>query len=226
MTTATVAAAWSKVMGDVQGIGKRDRNDQQRFNFRGIDAVMNAVGPALREHGVSVIPTAHELINDTYSTKSGTVMRNATVRIGWTIIGPLGDTIDGASYGEAADAGDKAVSKAHSVAYRTFLLQALCIPTDEPDPDASGHERSAALQRPAQPQETPREQSPASATRDITPASAARDDLRQLLVAKDIPLGEALVMFRAAHEGDDLPTTTDVPAIRALIEHYTAEPKP
>ena len=54
-----------------------------------------------------------------------------------------------------------------------------------------------------------------------TPASAARDDLRQLLVAKDIPLGEALVMFRAAHEGDDLPTTTDVPAIRALIEHYT-----
>lgn len=57
-----------------------------------------------------------------------------------------------------------------------------------------------------------------------TPASAARDDLRQLLVAKDIPLGEALVMFRAAHEGDDLSTTTDVPAIRALIEHYTEVP--
>jgi len=54
-------------------------------------------------------------------------------------------------------------------------------------------------------------------------AAAARDELRALLVAKDIPLGEALVMFRAAHEGDDLPTTTDVPAIRALIEHYTAE---
>jgi len=57
-------------------------------------------------------------------------------------------------------------------------------------------------------------------------AAEARGELRQLLVAKDIPLGEALVMFRAAHEGDDLPTTTDVPAIRALIEHYTAEPKP
>jgi len=216
-TSLTVTQAWSKVMGDVQGIGKNDRNDQQRFNFRGIDAVMNAVGPALREHGVSVIPTAHELINDTYSTKSGTVMRNATVRIGWTIIGPLGDTIEGASYGEAADAGDKAVSKAHSVAYRTFLLQALCIPTDEPDPDASSHERSAPAPQQGRAPEPPREQ---------TPASAARDELRQLLVAKDIPLGEALVMFRAAHEGDDLPTTTDVPAIRALIEHYTAEPKP
>jgi len=54
-------------------------------------------------------------------------------------------------------------------------------------------------------------------------ASAARDELRQLLVTKDIPLGEAIVKFRAGNEGDDLPTTTDVPAIRALIEHYTAE---
>jgi len=35
------------------------------------------------------------------------------------------------------------VSKAHSVAYRTLLLQALCIPTDEPDPDAASHERAA-----------------------------------------------------------------------------------
>jgi len=174
MTTATVAAAWSKVMGDVQGIGKRDRNDQQRFNFRGIDAVMNAVGPALREHGVSVIPTVHELINDTYSTKSGTVMRNATVRIGWTIIGPLGDTIEGASYGEAADAGDKAVSKAHSVAYRTFLLQALCIPTDEPDPDASSHERSAA---PPQQGRSPADPDVLAASID---AATDPDELRQL----------------------------------------------
>ncbi len=54
-------------------------------------------------------------------------------------------------------------------------------------------------------------------------AIEARDELRALLIAKDIPLGEALVMFRAAHEGDDLPTTTDVPAIRALIDHYTTE---
>src|SRR5690606_2912843 len=48
----------------------------------------------------------------------------------------------GATYGEALDSGDKATAKAHSVAYRTFLLQALTIPTHEPDPDESSPERS------------------------------------------------------------------------------------
>jgi hypothetical protein len=42
------------------------------------------------------------------------------------------------------DSGDKAVPKAMSVAFRTALLQALALPTDEPDPDASTYERAAA----------------------------------------------------------------------------------
>jgi hypothetical protein len=50
--------------------------------------------------------------------------------------------------GEAADAGDKATSKAHSVAYRTCLLQALSIPTHEPDPDA-GEQYPANVPDPA-----------------------------------------------------------------------------
>jgi len=91
------------------------------------------------------------------------------------------------------------------------------IETDAPAEGVSGPPAEGVRNRQA---EQP-SRAPAPAVK--TPASAARDDLRQLLVAKDIPLGEALVMFRAAHEGDDLPTTTDVPAIRALIEHYTAE---
>lgn len=43
-----VHAALSAVMGDVQAVRKGDRNEVQGFNFRGIDAVVNAVGPALR----------------------------------------------------------------------------------------------------------------------------------------------------------------------------------
>lgn len=140
--TPTVVEAISRVMGDVQAIRKADRNEQQRFLFRGIDAVMNAVGPALRAHGVVVVPLAEELTSETYQTAKGTAMRNATIRIRWRFHGPAGDWIEAVSIGEAADSGDKAVSKAHSVAYRTVLLQALCIPTDEPDPDASSHERA------------------------------------------------------------------------------------
>jgi hypothetical protein len=42
--------------------------------------------------------------------------------------------------GEAFDSGDKSTAKAMSVAYRTALLQALTLPTDEPDPDETVEE--------------------------------------------------------------------------------------
>jgi len=144
MTTTqerTVVQALSAVMEDVQAISKNSRNTQQNFNFRGIDAVMNAVGPALRKHGVVVLPLGEEITSEAYETKTGTAMRNITLKVRFRIYGPDGSSIDAVTYGEAADAGDKAVTKAHSVAFRTCLLQALCIPTDEPDPDSQAHER-------------------------------------------------------------------------------------
>lgn len=140
----TVQEAWAAVMGDVRGLAKGDRNNQQGFNFRGVDAVMNAVGPALRNHGVAVVPSGVTGVQmSTYTTKSGTVMRDVALVVSYTITGPDGDTMIGAAAGEASDAGDKATPKAMSVAYRTFLLQALCLPTDEPDPDAETYERAA-----------------------------------------------------------------------------------
>jgi hypothetical protein len=129
-------------MGDVTAIAKSERNRDQNFNFRGVDTVVNAVGPALREHGVLVIPRPVSIRFHDYETKRGTAMRNCVVEMAYTILGPAGDTIDGGgAYGEASDAGDKSVSKAQSVAYRVFLLEALAIPTDEPDSDLETHER-------------------------------------------------------------------------------------
>lgn len=137
-----VVQALSAVMQDVQSVRKDGRNQAQGFSFRGIDATINAVGPALRKHGVVVVPLAEQITAETYTTKQGTAMRNATLLVRFRFHGPEGDTLDAAAYGEASDAGDKAVSKAHSVAYRTVLLQALCIPTDEADPDSQAHERA------------------------------------------------------------------------------------
>ena len=131
----SVYEAWNDVMRDVQAIRKDSRNAQQGFNFRGIDAVMNAVGPALRDHGVTIIPNSVEAKHRDFTTAKGTVMHEAIVTVGYSVIGPDGQGFTGQSVGEAADAGDKATSKAMSVAYRTFLLQALTIPPDAPDPD-------------------------------------------------------------------------------------------
>lgn len=137
----TVTEALSAVMEEVQAIRKGDRNTQQNFNFRGIDSVVNAVGPALRKHGVIVVPTGVTWESERYQTKNGAQMRGITTTISFRFYGPAGDFIDAQACGEASDAGDKAMPKAHSVTYRTLLLQALCIPTDEVDPDAESHER-------------------------------------------------------------------------------------
>lgn len=136
-----VFEAFSKVMGDVQGIRKGERNNQQGFNFRGIDTVLNAVGPVLRKYGVIIVPEAVSVEVERYQTAKGAVMQGVIALMRYTVIGPEGDSFTGSAYGQASDSGDKAVTKAESVAYRTFLLQALTVPTDEPDPDAFSHDR-------------------------------------------------------------------------------------
>ena len=67
----SVYEAWNDVMRDVQAIRKDSRNAQQGFNFRGIDAVMNAVGPALRDHGVTIIPNSVEAKHRDFTTAKG-----------------------------------------------------------------------------------------------------------------------------------------------------------
>jgi hypothetical protein len=132
-------------MADVQSVAKSDRNTHQNFSFRGIDAVLNAVGPVLRRHGVVVLP---EVLSHSFETvevgQKRSLMGHVIVHVAYTFVGPEGDSLRTVVLGEAMDSGDKAVPKAMSVAFRTALLQALALPTDEPDPDASTYERSAA----------------------------------------------------------------------------------
>ncbi|SHT54308.1 bacteriophage protein [Mycobacteroides abscessus subsp. abscessus] len=178
----TVHEAWNRVMHGVQSISKDSQNRQQGFNFRGIDAVMNAVGPLLREHGVIVVPMAQSHEAERYTSKNGGQMCNRIVEMGFTVYGPRGDHFNGIAYGEAADSGDKSMTKAESVALRTFLLQSLMIPTDEPDPDSQIHERATPQQARGQQQE-PRQQSrqQQKPPQEENPESkAARDDLKAI----------------------------------------------
>ena len=140
----TIVQALAAVMGDVQAVKKSDRNTAQGFQFRGIDAVMNAVGPALRAHGVVVVPVV--ISSDASTVEVGskrTPMGHVRVVVEYHFHGPAGDSIMSRVAAEAMDSGDKSTAKAMSVAFRTCLLQALCLPTDEPDPDHDSYERSA-----------------------------------------------------------------------------------
>lgn len=139
----TVIEALSLVMDDVRAVGKHDRNTAQNFSFRGVDAVVNAVGPALRKHGVVVVPVVQDVQYSTIEVGDRRrPMGHVIVRVQYTFYGPMGDPLHTEVVGEAMDAGDKAVPKAMSVAFRTALLQALCLPTDEPDADSQVYERT------------------------------------------------------------------------------------
>ena len=129
-----------ELMKEVQGLAKRDKNTSQGFAFRGIDAVMNAVGPALRKHGGFIVPNVISSETQIATSRNGGSLNIVRLQVSFSVFGSEGEPIVGSVAAEAMDSGDKATAKAMSVAYRTFLLQLLCLPTDEPDPDSFTYE--------------------------------------------------------------------------------------
>jgi len=131
--TAPVHVAWSRVMHDVQWLGKNRKGD--KYMYRGIDDVMNLVGPAFRKHGVMVIPTGIEPTFTVINTKSGASMNYCRATVQFTVYGPTGDSFQATVLGEGFDTGDKSGSKAQSIALRTLLINGLAIQTNEPARD-------------------------------------------------------------------------------------------
>lgn len=204
-----VVEAWSAVMADLQSLGKDGTapGNIGGYKFRGIDAVMNAVGPILREHGVVVMPSAIEVQSERYQSRGGAAMKGVTVLMRYCIFGPEGDSMEGSMYGEGSDSGDKGTTKAQSVAYRSFLLQALTLPTNDPDPDMENPQREEAEQN----------QAPS------TDADDARNELFALLTRRKINPQKATFKFAEAGHGQ-IRESTDAAAIRSLIELFKKEP--
>lgn len=137
------------VMQEVEFVAKtRQTTAQGQYMFRGIDEVINAVGPAMRKHGGLFVPTLLEKTHETQPTAAGGSVNLVRVTVRFAAYGQVGEPIVGECPGEAFDSGDKATAKAMSVAFRTFLLQTLAIPTNEPDPDESGFERGDGKDKP------------------------------------------------------------------------------
>lgn len=138
-----VAIAWLRVRRDIRAIGKGELYNQSgtRFNFRGVDTVVNVFGPVTLKHGVHVMSSKVEATYGTKNTKSGGTMRECSVLITWTIMGPMGDSFTLQTMGEALDTADKSTTKAQSVALRTLLLGFGLTPTHDTEPDMDRIER-------------------------------------------------------------------------------------
>lgn len=137
----TVHEIITDVRRDIGVIGKAERNTQQGFMFRGVDTILNRVGPAMEAHGLNCYPVLKTLESRDITSSKGTRMREVTVVVAYHYVGPEGDEIVAEVPGESADAGDKAVSKAMSVALRTAHIQTFQIPTGHADPDSQSMTR-------------------------------------------------------------------------------------
>lgn len=146
-----VGVAWLRVRRDIRAIAKGELYNQSgtRFNFRGVDTVVNVFGPVTLKHGVNVMSSKVEASYGEKTTKSGSKMRECSVLVTWTIMGPMGDTLTLQTMGEALDTADKSTTKAQSVALRTLLLGFGLTPTHDTDPDAERHERGESPVRSA-----------------------------------------------------------------------------
>ena len=125
------------VMADIGAVGKDSYNEQQKFKFRGIDDVMNALKPILTRHQVFTVPEVLSETREVKTTKSGGELRYSLLRIKFSFYAPDGSHVDAVTLGEGMDSGDKASNKAMAIAYKYALFQTFCIPTEEMrDPDA------------------------------------------------------------------------------------------
>lgn len=175
--TPTIAQALSRAMREVRGVDKGQRNQQQNFCFRGIDDVLNALGPALRNHGI--VPAPQILHSDVQvdQNPNGKRQRWAVLTVQYTFHGPAGDSLATVVLGEAMDYGDKVVSKAMSVAYRTALIQTFALPTEEADPDSYVYDINGEDPAPAQQPHRQQQSAPAPATEQAPePAQPSADE--------------------------------------------------
>lgn len=150
-TTNGIYAAINGIMNEIGVIGKTSKNQQQGFMYRGVDAVMNALQPALVKHKVFVVPEVLEHRREERVTGKGGNLIYSVLKVKYTFCAEDGSTVSATVIGEGMDSGDKASNKAMSVAFKYACFQVLCIPTEEmKDPDSETPPESLPKPTPAQ----------------------------------------------------------------------------
>lgn len=160
MSEGKIFGLVAQAMKKVGAIGKDSVNQQQKYKFRGIDAVYNALNPVLSELGLFVCPEILDHRREERETQNvyngevkKTILKYSILTIKYTIFAPDGSNVSCVVVGEGMDSGDKASNKAMSVALKYAMFQLLMIPTEEMvDPDAETHEVTSAAKVPTAPQ--------------------------------------------------------------------------
>ena len=207
-----VYAAIAKVMAVMasEGIGKSRKNQQQGYNFRGIDDVYNSLARPMVDAGLVVLPRVLSRECKDAQTKSGGNLFYVVVECEFDFIAVSdGSKHTVKTYGEAMDSADKATNKAMSAAMKYAYMQAFCIPTEgDNDADSHAHEVLPVQRQQAQTQPLPpRRLSSAERELGVKDMKSAPDlsALQAILkdyhkMAKDIGDKESIAFFNDCYK--------------------------
>ena len=173
--------AISRCMEEIGAVGKDAVNKQQGFKYRGVDAVMNAINPALVKNHVFIVPKVLDQQREERTTNKGSVLIYSICRIRYTFYAEDGSSIEAVTVGEGMDSGDKATNKAMAIAFKYACFQVFCIPTEEmKDPDEETPDSVAPKFTPATAEQLHKINEFVSAYADMCENATASDIMQQL----------------------------------------------
>jgi len=121
----------SDIFKDIEFIGKNKKNQQQGFNFRGIDDMYNELHDLFAKHEVFIISEVCKITREERSTKSGGNLIYTILEVKVSFFATDGSNVSSLLIGEAMDSADKSSNKAMSAALKYALMQTFLIPTEE-----------------------------------------------------------------------------------------------
>lgn len=135
-------------MKDIGAVGKDQTNTFDKYKFRGIDDVYNALSPAMTKNGIFVVPKVLRMTQEDRASKNGGTQIHTVLDMEYTFYAVDGSNVVAQVVGEAMDRSDKSVNKAMSAAFKYACFQTFCIPTEEmKDADAESPEAGQKVAR-------------------------------------------------------------------------------
>jgi len=223
-----IYAALDYLNRETRALAKNQRNKDQKYDFRGIDDLYNAMHPLLAAASVVTIPgEILEIRSEQRVSRNGGPMNWVLVRRQYRILSLVdGSEVIAEGVGEAVDVGDKGMNKAQTNAHKYLFFQLFTIPTSEPESDHSQPEASGRYQPQAPRWDDPQPQPQSQAPRWDDPAPTAPHGSQTRLSGAPAPQEESVPALNLETLTTDLMNATTLEQVtgyqRLLVANMRA----
>lgn len=116
-----------KIMQEVGSVGKSGYNTFDKYKFRSIEDVYNALQPVLARNGVFIVPRIINSEETKIQSQAGKDQIRVKVRVEYSVCARDGSSITSAFEGEGIDRSDKATNKAFQASFKYMVSQLFCL---------------------------------------------------------------------------------------------------